>query len=173
VSLLNEQSVPQREARNWTSYLVAGGAVVLFAVLLVIFGGHRHSAVQPGGVGLAPAASYAANLSLSNIKMSESSNLVGGKVTYLDGTILNKGSETLRAVTVQVGFLDDTHLLAQKETLALKLIRTHQPYIDTEPVSAAPIRPGESREFRLIFDSVPATWDGAYPEVRVIAVETK
>ena len=38
--------------------------------------------------------------------------------------------------------------------MPLNLIRTHQPYIDTEPVSAAPIAPGETREFRLIFDHV-------------------
>ena len=173
MSLLNDQSASPKEPRNWTAYLVAGGAVLLVVVVIVILGGRRHSAVQPGGVGLAPAASYAANLALSDIRMSESSNLAGGKVTYLDGTITNKGTETLRSVTVQVGFMDDTHQLAQKETLAMKLIRTHEPYIDTEPVSAAPIGPGESREFRLIFDAVPALWDGVYPEVRVIAVETK
>lgn len=173
MSLLNEQSAPGKEDRNWTAYLVAGCAVVLVIVVLVILGGRRHSAVQPGGVGMAPAVDYAANLVLMDIKMSESSNLVGGKVTYLDGTITNKGSETLRSVTVQVGFMDDTHQLAQKETLAMKLIRTHEPYIDTEPVGAQPIGPGESREFRLIFDAVPAAWDGVYPEVRVIAVEKK
>jgi len=42
-----------------------------------------------------------------------------------------------------------------------------------EPVSAAPLRPGGGQDFRPIFDAVSPDWDGAYPEVRVIHVETK
>jgi hypothetical protein len=61
----------------------------------------------------------------------------------------------------------------QKETMPLNLIRTHQPYIDTEPVSAAPIKPGETREFRLIFDHVAEGWNQNYPEIRVIEVKFK
>jgi len=63
--------------------------------------------------------------------------------------------------------------VAQNETLPLKLIRTREPYIDVQPVSAAPIRPGTEQDFRLIFDSVSTDWDGAYPEIRILRVETK
>ncbi|HEY0784304.1 MAG TPA: DUF2393 family protein, partial [Acidobacteriaceae bacterium] len=108
-----------------------------------------------------------------HIQMSESSNLSGGKVTYLDGQITNRGGQTVRAITVQVGFHDATGLLAQKETMPLNLIRTREPYIDTQPVRAAPLRPGDARDFRLIFDHVTDSWDQQYPEVRIIAVEAK
>ncbi len=105
--------------------------------------------------------------------MSESSNLAGGKVTYLDGHIANTGSRTVTGVTVQVLFRDGAHEVAQNETLPLKLIRMREPYVDVEPVSAAPLAPGGEHDFRLIFDAVSPDWDGAYPEVRVIHVETK
>jgi hypothetical protein len=105
--------------------------------------------------------------------MSESSNLAGGKVTYLDGHIANTGSRTVTGVTVQVLFRDGAHEVAQNETLPLKLIRMREPYVDLEPVSAAPLTPGREHDFRLIFDAVSPDWDGAYPEVRVIHVEAK
>lgn len=102
--------------------------------------------------------------------MSDSTNLSGGKETYLDGMVTNRGGETVRTVTVQVAFKDETGMLAAKNTMPLNLIRFREPYVDTEPVSAEPIRPGEARPFRLIFDAIPASWNGAYPEVRVIVV---
>jgi hypothetical protein len=42
--------------------------------------------------------------------------------------------------------------------------------VDTQSVGAAPIRPGEIRDFRLIFDSIPQDWNQNYPELRVISV---
>jgi phage terminase Nu1 subunit (DNA packaging protein) len=62
--------------------------------------------------------------------------------------------------------------VAWNETQALQFIRTRDPEVDTEPVSAAPLKPGDQREFRLIFDSVPDSWDGAYPDLRIVHVET-
>ena len=105
--------------------------------------------------------------------MSEASSVAGGKATYIDGTITNQGTQTVSAITVQVAFNDFTKQIVQKETMPLNLIRTHEPYIDTEPVSAAPIAPGETREFRLIFDHVAEGWNQYYPEIRVIEVKFK
>jgi hypothetical protein len=47
------------------------------------------------------------------------------------------------------------------------------PYIDVQPVSAAPLKPGDEQDFRLIFDAVSPDWDGAFPELRIIRVDTK
>lgn len=105
--------------------------------------------------------------------MSESANLAGGKVTYLDGRIANHGNQTVTAVTVQVLFRNGANEVAQNETLPLNLIRMRDPYIDTEAMSAAPLKPGTDHEFRLIFDSVSPDWNGAYPEVRVLKVEAR
>jgi len=104
--------------------------------------------------------------------MSESSNLAGGKVTYVDGHIANKGSWTVTGITVQVLFRDMTHQVAQNDTQPLKLIRMREPYIDVEPVSAAPIKAGEERDFRLIFDTVSPDWDGDYPQIRILHVDS-
>jgi hypothetical protein len=161
-----------REPRSALPWIVAG-AVVLAVLVVLIVVGRRPAATNPGGAGLAAADPYAKNLSLSNIKMSESTTISGAKQTYIDGDISNSGGKTLTGVTVQVAFMDFTNRLGQKDTMPLRLIRTREPSIDTVPVSAAPIAPGQTREFRLIFDHVTDNWNQNYPEIRVIGVESK
>jgi hypothetical protein len=72
-----------------------------------------------------------------------------------------------------VVFANDEALAPQIDTVPLMLIRMKEPYIDTEPVSLAPLKPGDDREFRLTFESVPDNWNTQMPEVRVIQVESK
>jgi len=154
--------------------IVAATVVLLVAAGAFLFlergSGRGKSTIAPIS---APLDSYAGSLSIDNLAMSDSGNLAGGKVTYLDGHIANQGTRTVSAVTVQVLFRDFAHEVAQNETQPLKLIRMREPYIDVEPISAAPLKPGAEGDFRLIFDSVKPDWDGAYPEIRILRVETK
>ncbi len=163
---------PAPEPRSLLPWVISGVVVLLVLGALLLAGRHQ-APPNPGGAGLAPADPYASQLTIGNVKMSESSNLSGGKVTYLDGEIVNHGSQTVRGITVQVAFRNALKQIAQKETMPLNLIRMREPYVDTQPVSAAPIAPGGSREFRLIFDHVTADWDQEYPEVRIIEVTAK
>lgn len=157
----------ETEERNWLPLAIAAGVVMLVAVIVVLALETRHKpiSVTPISAALDP---YAANLPISSLVMSESSNLAGGKVTYVDGRIANTGSRTVSAITVQVLFRDPAKEVTQNETQPLKLIRTRDPYIDVEPVSAAPLHPGDSRDFRLIFDAISPDWNQAYPEIRII-----
>jgi hypothetical protein len=162
----------EAQERNWLPMIVAAVILVAVAIGLVLYYEHGKSApaVTPISAALDP---YAGNLTITNLHMSESANLAGGKVTYIDGSIANTGSRTVTGITVQVLFRDPAHEVAQNETQALNLIRTREPYVDVEPVSAAPLKPGDSADFRLIFDTIAQDWDGAFPEVRVIHVEAK
>ena len=149
--------------------LAAWGVAALIVIVVVgalVFAGRKKPAAPPNT--LQPADAYAANLPLSGLAMSESENLSGGKVTYLDGHVRNTGDRTVAGVTVQVVFQNDVALAPQINTLPLTLIGMKQPYIDTQPVSANPLKPGDDREFRLIFESVPENWNTQMPEVRVI-----
>ena len=162
----------EKDERNWLPLAVAAAIVIAVAAGLVLFFEHSKGgrAVTPIS---APTDPYAANLTISGLAMSESSNLAGGKVTYLDGKIANQGSKTVTGITVQVLFRDPAHEVAQNETQPVKIIRTRDPYVDVEPLSASPLKPGETEDFRLIFDTVAADWDGVMPEIRIIHVDAK
>ena len=151
---------------------IAAAIVLLVAAVAVFLLEHGKTTVKVTPISATPDA-YAASLPLSDLAMSESGNFAGGKLTYLDGHIANQGGRIVTGVTVQVLFRNDAHEVAQNDTQSLKLIRIREPYIDVEPVSAAPLKPGDTSEFRLIFDAVSPGWDGAYPEIRVLHVETK
>ena len=140
--------------------------VVVVIVAVLIFAGRHKAAPSPRT--LQPPDAYAAHLPLTQLAMSESESLSGGKLTYLDGHVQNTGDRTVTGITVQVVFANDVQMPPSIETVPLTLIRMKEPYIDTQPVSAAPIRPGEDREFRLTFEAVPDSWNQQMPEVRVI-----
>ena len=162
----------EAQERSWLPIVAAVVIVLAVAIGLVLYYEHGKSApaVTPISAALDP---YAGSLTISNLHMSESANLAGGKVTYIDGSIANTGSRTVTGISVQVLFRDPAHEVAQNETQALNLIRTREPYVDVEPVSAAPLKPGDSADFRLVFDTIAQDWDGTFPEIRVIHVEAK
>jgi Protein of unknown function (DUF2393) len=161
-----------REAISWLPWIIAAVVVIVGLAVLAIVGG-RSTPEVPGGTGMAEADPYAAKLPISGLQMSEATSFSGAKVTYIDGQIANTGDRTLTAITVQVGFHSDVGQFAQRVALPLNLIRTRQPYIDTQPVSASPIEPGQTRDFRLIFDTVPPDWNLQFPEIRVIGIRSK
>ncbi len=158
--------------RNWLSLAIAAAVVLVIAVITVIAVEHGRSkpTIAPINAGADP---YAANLPITNLALSESANLAGGKVTYVDGHIANKGNQTVTGISVQILFRNPAHEVAQNETQPLKLIRTREPYIDLQGVSDAPLKPGDERDFRLIFDPVTPDWDGAYPELRILHVQAR
>ncbi len=121
----------------------------------------------------APAASsagphpYGEKLQFADLKMSEVENFVGGKVTYLEGQLTNRGDRTVSGITVEIVFRNSLGEVAQKETLPVKVHEQRGPYVDVTDLKAAPLKPGETRGFRLIFDHVSADWNREYPAITV------
>jgi hypothetical protein len=147
------------------------GLVVLVVLLGLVFATRHKSQASPNTI--QPLAAYAAELPLSQLAMSESTSLSGGKSTFIDGHIQNAGPQTVSGVTIQVIFRNDEAMPPQVETLPLSVVRMREPYIDTQPISAAPLKPGEERDFRLIFETIPANWNTQMPEIHIISVDSK
>ncbi len=161
---------PPKEKPSRLPWLIAAGAVLVVVGLIGFFNFSQKSKILPDGeAALAP---YASHLTLSNVQMSQAGSMVG-TATYIDGTITNNGSKTVTGVTVQAVFHDFDHKIAQISNLSLNLIRTRVPYVDTEPVSSAPIAPGKSADFRLIVDHMSDNWDQNPPELRIVQVDTQ
>lgn len=161
---------PARTGGMPLSVWAIAGVVVLAIVAGLVLAGRKKAPVITG---IQPPTAYAVNLPLFELAMSESTSLSGGKSTFIDGKIRNAGSATVTGITVQVLFRNEEQMPPQVETLPLSLIRMREPYVDTQPVSAAPIKPGEEREFRLIFESIPANWNMQMPEIHVVRVDLK
>jgi hypothetical protein len=151
--------------------IAAAIVIAVLAALILVFGRAKPTpAATPINAQADP---YAAHLAVSGVTMSQSSNMAGNQLTYLDGHIVNNGPRTVTAITVQVLFRDAAHQVAQNETLPMRFIRAREPYVDLEPISVAPLKPGEGQDFRLIFDTLTQNWDGAYPQIRILRVDTR
>jgi len=156
---------PVREKSFPTAAVSIAAVVVVIAIVALLVMG-RHGSGPGGG------AAYAANLELTNLQPSQSESLSGGRSTYLDGHIVNHGSQTVTGVTVQAVFGEDGGT-GQTLTAPVSVIRTRQPYVDTQPMSAAPLAPGAGADFRLIFEGVGDNWDQKAPTVQITQVTTK
>lgn len=150
--------------------VIAAAIVVIVVAVIVVITQHGRNTATVAPVN-APADPYSVNLPISNLQLYQSSNMAGNKLLYLDGHLVNNGNRTVTGIAIQVLFRNDAHEVAQNETQSLRIIRTRDPYVDLESLSANPLKPGEERDFRLIFDSVTPNWDGAYPQLRILRVE--
>lgn len=148
--------------------IIGAAAVVVVIVLVIVFtrGGPTNSApstVDP----------YAASLAVSDVAMSTAANFAGQQVTYIEGKITNHGSKTVNGATMQILFRDSLGQVAQKETQRVMVITTRQPYVDTAPLSSAPLKAGQTKDFRLTFEHVSADWNMQVPELTITRVSTQ
>lgn len=162
--------VPERKFPTG-AVAIAAVAVVILLVVLVLMGRRTQAPPQPNT--LLPVAAYAPDLAMSNLQMSESSSMSGGKQTYIEGHIANHGPKTVTDITVQVVFANDVSMAPQIVTEPLNMIYMRQPYVDTRSVSASPLAPGAEGDFRLIFDQVSDNWNQQLPQMRITQVVTR
>jgi hypothetical protein len=146
--------------------LIAVGLIVALIGMLVLFsvGSKKKPAARDP---------YAANVQLTNLKMSQAENFVGASVTYIDGTVTNAGNQTVVHAVVHVAFKNSMNEIAQAEDVALHVLSTSGPYDEAVDLSASPLAPGQSKPFRLTFEHISADWNQAYPELQVMSVSLK
>ena len=116
---------------------------------------------------------YASSLKLSDLKMSAAENFVGATVTYVDGTVANSGDKTVVHAIVQVNFKDDMGQVAQREEIPLQVLKTDGPYPEAVDFSLSPLGAGQSKPFRLTFETISTQWNRQYPEIQVTDVAVK
>jgi len=104
--------------------------------------------------------------------MSTAANFAGQEVTYIEGKISNNGDKTVTGAILLIVFHDTLGQVVQKETQRLMVITTREPYIDTAPLSSAPLKPGQTREFRQTFEHVSSEWNTQLPEITVVKTST-
>jgi hypothetical protein len=138
---------------------------IVVAVLALILRSEQPKPVPP------PA--YAANLKFSDLKTSAAQNFAGATVNYLDGAITNSGDQTVIHAVVQITFKDELGQTAQREERPLRILRTGGPYDDAVDLTLSPLAPGQTKPFRLTFESISAQWNHAYPDLQITQLSVK
>jgi hypothetical protein len=162
------QPTPASEERD-SSRLIISIAVAAVLALAIIVALLSHS--QPKQSSGPPP--YAANLKLSDFKMSAAENFVGASVNYVDGTIQNAGDKTVTHLVARVNFKDEMGQLAQREDVPVQVLKTDGPYPEAVDFSFSPLAPGQSKPFRLTFEAISAQWNHQVPEIQITEVTVK
>jgi|SRR5215469_7823725 len=160
---------PEPESTTPWVPIIIGGVAILVVVGIIVFlstrGGNSQAGSEPDP--------YAANLAVSDVTLSTAQNFAGQEVTYIEGKVTNKGQSTLDGATVQASFKNSLGEVVQRETQSLAIIRTRDPYIDTASLKILPLKPGQTRDFRLTFEHISADWDRQRPELRIMRASTQ
>jgi hypothetical protein len=162
------QPTPVAEEPDSSRRIIAIAVAVVIVVAIIfafLLRGQPKSASGPP--------SYAANLKLSDLKMSAAENFVGATVSYVDGTVTNTGDKTVTHVAVEVQFKDDMGQIAQREDIPLQILKTSGPYPEAVDFSVSPLGSGQSKPFRLTFEGISAQWNRQYPDIHVTDVAVK
>lgn len=158
----------QQEKRNWTPILV--GLVAVLVVIGVIIALTRGSKAPQS-----QANPYAANLQLSDVKLSAAENYMGGTVTYLDVNITNTGDKALTGAQMHAIFKNTMGEVVQTETIPLHVLVDNQMggYPDLVDLSHAPIGPGQTKRVRMTLEHISADWNQGPPDMQLVDLKLK
>ena len=157
--------MPRNDRGISTSIIILIVAVVLAGLVAVLVIQQHHAASRPDSAGAgrrvlsAEQKAYLASLVFADLRMSAAANFLGDTVTYLDGSVTNKGAKPVRRLDVELNFVDVLNQVVLRETA--------HPLADR----AKPLQPGETQAFRVAFDHMPVDWNQAPPAVKAVYVE--
>lgn len=121
---------------------------------LILAGCNRHPEQQAALT--AEGKAYVRNLQLSEISMKATESYTGQTVTEIEGKIANGGDRTIQSAAVSCVFYDRYGQVIKRERV---------------PIIKAPLKPGESRSFRLPFDDLPESWNSQLPQLVIAAIQ--
>jgi hypothetical protein len=154
---MGSKPTPLAPRRSITPLIV--GAVV---IVVLIAGGIYLSRPVPqsgGNVEASPEAkAYVPNLQLSDVNMKASENFMQQQVVEITGNITNNGPRPLAAIELFCLF---------RAVDGREIYREKVPIVRAGTTS---LGPGQTRAFRLPFDSLPEGWNQAMPAMFIARI---
>lgn len=105
------------------------------------------------------AKAYVRNLKLSGVDMSAHEDYFKQKIVEITGMIQNTGDRVLRVVEINCVFYDPYGQV---------VLRQRVPIVSEK---AGGLAPGETKPFRLPFDSLPESWNNVMPQMVIARID--
>lgn len=149
----------QKAAFNSTPLVILTVVVLIAATgFYLLFLRAPSQSLQPTAL-TAEAKSYVRNLALSDVEMKASESYMKTTLVEIVGKITNNGPRVLGLVDINCVFNDPYGQLVLRERVPI--VR----------MSGQGLKPGETRSFRLPFDSIPSSWNQALPQLVIARIE--
>ncbi|HTM50799.1 MAG TPA: FxLYD domain-containing protein [Bryobacteraceae bacterium] len=101
---------------------------------------------------------YLKHLALSEVQMQASESYLKQAVVEIEGKIGNKGDRVVKLVEINCVFHDAYGQVVLRERVAIAGRKT------------GALRPGETKNFRLAFDSIPESWNKQMPDLVIAQI---
>ena len=140
--------------------VVAIGIVVVLGVagfLYIDRASKRPPPPPPPLTGVAKA--YVRNLKLSDVDMKAHESYMKQNVVEITGKIQNNGDRVLQVVEINCVFHDAYGQLVLRERVLIVSKKM------------GGLAPGETKSFRLAFDTIPESWNQALPDMVIAGIE--
>lgn len=141
------------------------GAVVVLAIIVGVYAWLQQSHVErsaaeheASGEMTGAEQAYRPEVIVAGAKMSAATNFLGDTVYYLDGSLENKGSQTVRQVRLKLAFMDPFGEVV--------VVESRSPITRQTP----PLRGGATQTLHLVFERLPATWNQGPPTINTTFV---
>jgi len=106
----------------------------------------------------ADAKAYTRNLKLADVEMKAMSSYMGQDMVEITGKISNNGDRPLRQVDLNCVFYDPYSQVVLRERVSI--VRQKEGLL----------QPGQTRVFRLPFDSIPKSWNNTMPQLVIAQI---
>jgi hypothetical protein len=106
----------------------------------------------------AEAKAYVQHLNLSGVQMKSTESYLKQSITEIEGNIQNQGDRALESVEIMCVFYDASGQVVLRERV---------PIVKR---SGGPLKPGDTRAFRLPFDDIPSSWNNQMPSLVIASI---
>ena len=138
--------------------IVIGAALIVGAIAFILLDRASRNIPDDTPVLTAEAKEYVRQLALSGVEMKAAESYLQQDLVEITGSITNNGDRVLRMVQVNCVFSDPYGQPVLRDRQAITGRR------------GGPLQPGESRSFRLAFDTVPESWNRAMPQLVIAEI---
>lgn len=138
--------------------VLAIAAIGVAAALVLNSRWNRREAQRPVLTEEARAYVRGGYLELSEVEMKAKENFAQQTLVEVTGKITNKGTRTVQLVEVNCVFHDPYGMVVLRERLSIVGGR------------AGGLKPGETKTFRLPFDTLPQSWNQALPDLVIAQI---
>lgn len=135
--------------------------IVLVVVAVLGLGGYLYyrSAPAPQEAELTPEAkAYVRNLQLGEVSMQANESFMQQTLVEITGTITNAGDRALSEVEIHCIFYDPYNQPVLRQRVGIVRSKT------------GGLNPGETKPFRLPFDSLPENWNQGMPQMVIAGI---
>jgi len=142
-------------------------ALLLAAIIFFMPRNPKTAPPKPGAEVPQQPAALAGAIEIQQLKMAKSPT--GGSLD-IQGLLNNTGTQTVNGIAMDVVFHNQNGGIADSERVKVEGLKQEGTKYVADDLQNTPLKPNDTRPFRITVDSVPQGWNQQMPELKIATV---